>query len=45
MPDQTLPAIFVSHGAPDLVENECAARAFLAGLTEPIRAPDPRWIR
>ena len=39
MPDQTLPAIFVSHGAPDLVENECAARAFLAGLAE--RLPRP----
>jgi len=42
MPDQALPAIFVSHGAPDLVENACAAQAFMAGLAE--RLPRPRSV-
>ena len=35
----TLPTLFLSHGAPDLVTSEDAARNFLEGLSELVSAP------
>jgi 4,5-DOPA dioxygenase extradiol len=36
----TQPALFLSHGAPDLALNESPARAFLAGLGDRLDRPD-----
>lgn len=41
-PESTMPAIFVSHGAPTLILEESPARRFLAGLGE--RLPRPTAI-
>jgi 4,5-DOPA dioxygenase extradiol len=35
----TLPTLFLSHGAPDLLTSEAAARNFLEGLSELVSAP------